>query len=336
MNSDNLGEAIGLVDTLQSSMNEVNQGAEGALNKANDALIKNRLAVGSASDLTRRNQKVTGANVVFEGVKGQNEGLEDTLKKQMDVQNIVQATAAIGQLSFAWQSFQNLGSIWTNADLTTGEKVEQTIMNLSMTVPQLISSFIELKEASKLDFENLFSSIKTNEIAKMQTALDSMQLGSFANGLTATTIKFKAFGAGAKIASAGLQVFKALIEGLSSPLGMATIGIAAAGGALLNFLHQKNQAARDKQVETTGRQVQIKHRPLLQRKGRVLQRGSRQHIIRRRIRTYKRRNLIIEYEKASFYLHDSHTAGNGSQRTGTRREKQKSYQLLSARLGIQH
>lgn len=73
----------------------------------------------------------------------------------------------------------------------------------------------------------------------MQTALDSMQLGSFANGLTATTIKFKAFGAGAKIASAGLQVFKALIEGLSSPLGMATIGIATAGGALLNFLHQK-------------------------------------------------------------------------------------------------
>lgn len=250
LNSDNLGEAIGLIDTLQSGMNEVNQGAEGALSKANDALIKNRLAVGSASDLTRRNQKVTGANVVLEGVKGQNEGLEDTLKKQMDVQNIVQATAAIGQLSFAWQSFQNLGSIWANADLTTGEKVEQTIMNLSMTVPQLISSFIELKEASKLDFENLFSSIKTNEIAKMQTSLDSMQLGSFANGLTATTIKFKAFGAGAKIASAGLQVFKALIEGLSSPLGMATIGIAAAGGALLNFLHQKNQAARDKQVET--------------------------------------------------------------------------------------
>lgn len=71
-------------------------------------------------------------------------------------------------------------------------------------------------------------------------------------------------------------------------------------------------------------------------KGALLQRGSRQHIIRRRIRTYKRRNLIIEYEKASFYLHDSHTAGNGSQRTGTRREKQKSYQLLSARLGIQH
>lgn len=250
LNSDNLGEAIGLVDTLQSGMNEVNQGAEGSLNKANDALIKNRLAVGSVSDLTRRNQEVTGANVVLEGVKGQNEGLEDTLKKQMDVQNIVQATAAIGQLSFAWQSFQNLGSIWANADLTTGEKVEQTIMNLSMTVPQLISSFIELKEASKLDFGNLFSSIKTNEIAKMQTALDSMQLGSFANGLTATTIKFKAFGTGAKIASAGLQVFKALIEGLSSPLGMATIGIAAAGGALLNFLHQKNQAARDKQVET--------------------------------------------------------------------------------------
>ena len=30
LNSDNLGEAIGLIDTLQSSMNEVNQGAEGA------------------------------------------------------------------------------------------------------------------------------------------------------------------------------------------------------------------------------------------------------------------------------------------------------------------
>ena len=153
-------------------MNEVDQTAEGALDKANNPSVKSRVAVGSAGDLTRKNQKVTGAQAVLGGVIGQNEGLEDTLKKQMDVQNIVQATAAIGQLSFAWQSFQNLGSIWANADLTTGEKIEKTIMNLSMTVPQLISSFIELKEASKLDFGNLFASIKTNEVAKMQTELD--------------------------------------------------------------------------------------------------------------------------------------------------------------------
>ncbi len=35
-------------------------------------------------------------------------------------------------------------------------------------------------------------------------------------------------------------------------------------------------------------------------------------------------------------MHNSRTAGNGSQRTGTRRKKQKSYQFLSAWLGIRH
>ena len=72
------------------------------------------------------------------------EGQIDNFTKQDNLQKIINTTAAVGQLSFAWQSFQSLGGIWSNSDLEYGEKIFQTILNLSTTIPMLLMGVQDL------------------------------------------------------------------------------------------------------------------------------------------------------------------------------------------------
>jgi hypothetical protein len=241
LNSDNLGESIGLLDALQSSMNEVNQGAEGALNKANDALIKKRIAVDSAATLTRGNQKVTGANVVLEGVKGQNEGFEDTLVKQEDIQNIVNVTSAIGQLTFAWQAFQNLGSIWSSEDISLGDKILETMMNLTMIVPQVVNAFIEFKNAAKAIavVENVAKDLEAMGIVK--------QIQAAQEGISLLGIKAEVSGVGLRAASGAVNVFGKALSALTSPVGIAI----AALTALISIIGSAVAAAQQANIDAT-------------------------------------------------------------------------------------
>ena len=74
--------------------------------------------------------------------------LQDYFIDPLDIQArnaaILQMVGSVGELAFAWQTFQNLGSIWSNEDLDIAEKMSQTIQNMLFTVPMLISSFSSL------------------------------------------------------------------------------------------------------------------------------------------------------------------------------------------------
>jgi hypothetical protein len=67
---------------------------------------------------------------------GQN---KEEISLQSAVQNITALTGGLASLGAGIQQVQNLGSIWKNSDLTTGEKLLQTITNLSMSIPMLIN-----------------------------------------------------------------------------------------------------------------------------------------------------------------------------------------------------
>lgn len=75
---------------------------------------------------------------------------QEGMGSQAYIQEILNTMNAVQQLTFAWQAFQNLGSLWANEDLSTGEKVLQTIMNLTMAMPQLISAMQTLQGNSFL------------------------------------------------------------------------------------------------------------------------------------------------------------------------------------------
>lgn len=145
---------------------------------------------------------------------------------QTDIANIVNATGAVGQLAFTWQSFQALGSIWNNSDLELGEKITQTIINLAMNIPNLVSAFAELQtfDISKT-FESVANSIQGVDKENKTAAASTVALGA-AQATTSKTGKLAA------LSSATLTI-------RNTALGVASAGAAAAVrglGAAMSFL----------------------------------------------------------------------------------------------------
>lgn len=79
--------------------------------------------------------------------KGNEKGFKADKENKDRIRNIVDATAAVGDLVFAWQSFQSLGSLWQDKDLTSGEKLVTTIQNVALTAPAAISGIVGMKNA---------------------------------------------------------------------------------------------------------------------------------------------------------------------------------------------
>lgn len=74
---------------------------------------------------------------------------QENLARQQNIQNVVNMTMAVGQLSSAWMSFANLGSIWAEEDVATGDKIVETLMNLSFTIPMIVSAIPALQTGFK-------------------------------------------------------------------------------------------------------------------------------------------------------------------------------------------
>ena len=164
-----------------------------------------------------------------EKVKAQEDFNADSTKGyniQSDISNIVNAAGAVGQLAFSWQSFQSLGSIWANADLDTGQKVIQTIMNLATNIPMLVSAFADLQtfDISKT-FDNVANSIqgvdKTNKTATISTA-----------GLGTAQAAVSKTGKLAALSSGTLALRNTALAAASTAAATAVRGL----GAAMNFL----------------------------------------------------------------------------------------------------
>lgn len=75
-------------------------------------------------------------------------------ERQAFIQDITNATSAVMTLTSAYQSLTNLPKIWTNEDLTVGEKIVQTLMSLGTVagtvLPMVISAYGALADKQKL------------------------------------------------------------------------------------------------------------------------------------------------------------------------------------------
>lgn len=110
----------------------------------------------------------------FEKLNSESKKLQQTIdannakfKQLFDVTPIVKTVSALGQLAGAIRSIVNLGSIWKNQDLSTGQKILQTITNLGMAIPMLVSSYSQLNSTLKITetLQTLFGGItKANTV----------------------------------------------------------------------------------------------------------------------------------------------------------------------------
>ena len=125
--------AEGLKEFAKANKDLTPEQLEQYLQKLEELAAKAKIAQGAA----------TGANKLGETTI-------DVAKQQEFTKSIIDTVGAIGQLTFAWQSLSNLPAIWHNEDINTGEKLQQTITNLTMSLPTLTKSFQQLSKIDSL------------------------------------------------------------------------------------------------------------------------------------------------------------------------------------------
>lgn len=73
---------------------------------------------------------------LFNTEKGLN-GLVNNFSRQMHIETITKTVSGLGEVAFGIQQIQHLGSIWKNSDLSGSQKLLQTIINISFSLPMV-------------------------------------------------------------------------------------------------------------------------------------------------------------------------------------------------------
>lgn len=186
-----------------------------------------------------------------------------SLMRQEDINNIVTASGAVSQLAFSWQSFQSLGSLWVNADLDTGEKLTQTVMNLLVNLPMLISGFADLNSFMKNgSLKNIATSLQQIGDAKIESVNKSLvdywqaldQGGASAiyaareNTKNQTAISLT--GRAAQGASVALRGLNSVLSLLGGPVGMAAFAAFTLISTALSAIEQQKTQKFDELVSS--------------------------------------------------------------------------------------
>ena len=150
--------------------------------KAMEGLSKGNF-IQNPEDLNRLLEMFNKAKVAADEQAKIDAETQKGLELQAKLNNVIELTSAVGDLAFAWTSFQELGSLLANDDLSLGEKALQLVMNLAFTVGQLIPAISALR---KLKDISAISSL----ISNFQQGLVSLNAGlimmSSGTGVAAT------------------------------------------------------------------------------------------------------------------------------------------------------
>lgn len=142
--------------------------------------------------------------------------------------SIVKAGTALSSLSIAWSSFQSLGRVFSDEDLTTGERLQTLFMSLGMLLPSLSSGLKAISTSKLVD------NISKGVLGNLTVANTGVSIAE-GSGLTTKIAKIfatketKAFaGALTQEATAQIAANSAMKASLTI-LGLWTLAIAAVG-----------------------------------------------------------------------------------------------------------
>lgn len=138
------------------------------------------------------------------------------LELQAKLNNVIKLTSAVGDLAFAWTSFQELGSLLANDDLSLGEKALQLVMNLSFTVGQLIPAISTLRKLKDI------------------SAISSL-ISNFQQGLVSLNADLILMGSGTGVAATGANLLSKALTGLLPGGKLLTIVLGGLAAGLTAF-----------------------------------------------------------------------------------------------------
>lgn len=76
-----------------------------------------------------------------------NDSFLDNQKRKATIDGIVETTASVGQLAYAWTSFQSLGSLFSDDTISDGDKFNSVLLNLAGTLPMVVDSAVTFSSA---------------------------------------------------------------------------------------------------------------------------------------------------------------------------------------------
>ena len=248
---------IGVLEKAEDSFSDNDERAE----KLTGALSEAKRGVADIQRLLADTSKSTKLDTIDEIDKivetlGQKSDLQTYAQQTSDKMNsmletfntrdmitrFVNLTGAIGQMAFAWQSFQELGNLWQNDDLSTGEKITQTILNLSFTIPMVVSSLRDMAAAAKAAYEALI-------LLQTATALASKSTkGGVGGKEVAADLATVAAGAGAtKLSIEGLKAaflgLITVIKRFGGPIALVSAVVGGLGAIVKTSIDNWNQYA---------------------------------------------------------------------------------------------
>lgn len=249
---DLLNNKNSLIDFSDEDLEKIRQ----LLNELESINTKVNKNLENASKLKPSMENVDKVESELSGLSGANkqnagEGKDFVLSQESkaELQSITQAIAGVTSLSFAWQSFQSLGSLWASSDIDGGEKLLQTIMNLTMSLPMLIDGFRSLKEVGDLStLKGSISEIFNNKINILNQNI------ARTNKLTlATKAKMALLRGEIVVTTAAMNAFSKAMTFLSSGPGIALIlsimaistAISAASKTIGEFYDKQKEKAEN-------------------------------------------------------------------------------------------
>lgn len=183
---------IDLAEKLKTAFNNIKIDENGLLDssvteKQLDAFKK---AFGDAADYITKTAEGAGAvlDQVFLGHRDQYENSAESLKDaysewfdqmktQAAIEGLVQITSQVSALGMAISSAGNIGEIWTNDDLTTGEKLFQTLTAIAVVIGNVTQATRGLKQAFSLlnVSEATYAGLKTTETKALKKNTEELE-----------------------------------------------------------------------------------------------------------------------------------------------------------------
>lgn len=147
---------------LKSKLDELGLSIETALEdpagrQAIDDYVKKIQKMRGEVSNTAKHMKDSFKDISTRQANGEVDALEQNLrdfeqylkgfKNTLKIQDVLNTISAFGQLASSINTIKNLGSIWTNDDISAGEKLLQTVTNLGFALPMLANSLGTVSKA---------------------------------------------------------------------------------------------------------------------------------------------------------------------------------------------
>lgn len=186
-------------------------------------------AITDPEDYARLQNRKTTAEVNLDSQNGAITDLVGGFDRQSQIQDVITLSSSVGELAFAWQSFQSLGSLMVNSDLDETERLVQIIANLAMTIPQLISAWSSFQSLAKSGTFSQFATSAENWAANIKTSSSA----------------FPILGTAAEGAAAGVGILSTAINALAGPLGIVVSILATVVPMAIGAFTQSQEEAAE-------------------------------------------------------------------------------------------